>query len=76
MENPEFDHMVSYTPEREFSDRERKTRQFDEMWTDDWWWEMQVSTSVNKSGKKYTNAFSTEKIAPRGHCHSSYPRIQ
>ncbi|KAG1751472.1 uncharacterized protein EDB91DRAFT_1234842 [Suillus paluster] len=41
MANPEFNHMVSYVPERVFSDTEGKTRQFDEMWTGDWWWEMQ-----------------------------------
>ncbi|KAG2145559.1 hypothetical protein BD769DRAFT_1660647 [Suillus cothurnatus] len=41
MGNPEFNHMVSYAPERVFSDAEGKTRQFDKMWTGDWWWEMQ-----------------------------------
>ncbi|KAG0692373.1 hypothetical protein DFH29DRAFT_985800 [Suillus ampliporus] len=41
MANPEFNHMVSYVPERVFSDAEGKTRWFDEMWTGDWWWEMQ-----------------------------------
>ncbi|KAG1763526.1 hypothetical protein EDD22DRAFT_979343 [Suillus occidentalis] len=41
MGNPEFDHMVSYAPERVFSDAEGKTRRYDEMWTGDWWWEMQ-----------------------------------
>ncbi|KAG1778110.1 hypothetical protein EV702DRAFT_1179094 [Suillus placidus] len=41
MANPEFNHMVSYAPERVFADAEGKTRQFDEMWTGDWWWEMQ-----------------------------------
>lgn len=35
MGNPEFDHMVSYAPERVFSDVEGKTRRFDEMWTGD-----------------------------------------
>ncbi|KAG1763516.1 hypothetical protein EDD22DRAFT_846347 [Suillus occidentalis] len=41
MANPEFGHMVSYVPERVFSDAEGKSRWYDEMWTDDWWWEMQ-----------------------------------
>ncbi|KAG1835333.1 hypothetical protein DFJ58DRAFT_908621 [Suillus subalutaceus] len=41
MANPEFDHMVSYVPERVFADVEGKTRWYDEMWTGDWWWEMQ-----------------------------------
>ncbi|KAG1845205.1 hypothetical protein F4604DRAFT_1884337 [Suillus subluteus] len=41
MANPEFDCMVSYAPERVFADVEGKTRRYDEMWTGDWWWEMQ-----------------------------------
>ncbi|KAG1850657.1 hypothetical protein F4604DRAFT_1592754 [Suillus subluteus] len=41
MANPEFDRMVSYAPERVFADMEGKTRRYDEMWTGDWWWEMQ-----------------------------------
>ncbi|KAG1760002.1 hypothetical protein EDD22DRAFT_1044069 [Suillus occidentalis] len=41
MSNPEFDQGVSYVPERVFADEEGKTRVFDEMWTGDWWWEMQ-----------------------------------
>ncbi|KAG1887205.1 hypothetical protein F4604DRAFT_1877690 [Suillus subluteus] len=41
MANPEFDCMVSYAPERVFADAEGKTRWFDEMWTGNWWWEMQ-----------------------------------
>ncbi|KAG1867160.1 hypothetical protein DFJ58DRAFT_714433 [Suillus subalutaceus] len=41
MANPEFDRMVSYAPERVFADAEGKTRRFDEMWTGNWWWEMQ-----------------------------------
>ncbi|KAG1788447.1 uncharacterized protein HD556DRAFT_1447846 [Suillus plorans] len=41
MGNPQFKNMVSYAPERVFADEEGKTRWFDEMWTGDWWWEMQ-----------------------------------
>ncbi|KAG1785770.1 uncharacterized protein HD556DRAFT_1434999 [Suillus plorans] len=42
MGNSEFKNMVSYTPERVFADEEGKTCMFDEMWTGEWWWEMQV----------------------------------
>ncbi|KAG1792002.1 uncharacterized protein HD556DRAFT_1432737 [Suillus plorans] len=41
MGNSEFKNMVSYTPERVFADEEGKTCMFDEMWTGEWWWEMQ-----------------------------------
>jgi hypothetical protein len=47
MANPELDHMVSCVLERVFSDAEGKSRQYDEMWIGDWWWEMQVSGSFN-----------------------------
>ncbi|KIK32748.1 hypothetical protein CY34DRAFT_27161 [Suillus luteus UH-Slu-Lm8-n1] len=42
MANAEFNGVVSYTPERVFADVEGKVRQYDEMWTGDWLWEMQV----------------------------------
>ncbi|KAG2337593.1 hypothetical protein BDR05DRAFT_978456 [Suillus weaverae] len=41
MSNPDFEHCVSYAPEKVFADKEGKTCMFDEMWTRDWWWEMQ-----------------------------------
>ncbi|KIK32995.1 hypothetical protein CY34DRAFT_27121 [Suillus luteus UH-Slu-Lm8-n1] len=41
MGNPAFENMVGYAPERVFADDEGRSRQFDEMWTGDWWWEMQ-----------------------------------
>ncbi|KAG1766094.1 hypothetical protein EDD22DRAFT_978596 [Suillus occidentalis] len=39
--SPAFENMVAYAPERDFADDEGRSRQFDEMWTGDWWWEMQ-----------------------------------
>ncbi|KAG1727147.1 hypothetical protein EDD22DRAFT_982766 [Suillus occidentalis] len=41
MANPEFDGKVSYSPERVFVDVEGTTRQYDKMWTGEWWWETQ-----------------------------------
>ncbi|KAG1799690.1 uncharacterized protein HD556DRAFT_1430484 [Suillus plorans] len=41
MANPEFDGKVSYSPERVFADAEGTVRQYDEMWTGEWWWETQ-----------------------------------
>jgi hypothetical protein len=42
LSNPAFKEYVCYAPERVYSDNEGKERIFDEMWTGDWWWEMQV----------------------------------
>lgn len=43
MSNPDFDRCVLYAPEKAFAAKEGKTHVFDDMWTGDWWWEMQVS---------------------------------
>jgi len=43
MANPDFTKIVSYEPQQAFSDATGNTRQYDEMWTGDWWWEVQVS---------------------------------
>jgi hypothetical protein len=41
--NPAFKEYISYVPEPVYADPEGKTRTYDEMWTGDWWWTMQVS---------------------------------
>ena len=40
--NPAFKDFISYVPEHVYRDEEGKVRVFDEMWTGDWWWEIQV----------------------------------
>jgi hypothetical protein len=42
LSNPAFMEYLCYAPERVYSDSEGKERIYDEMWTGDWWWEMQV----------------------------------
>ncbi|KAL4069009.1 hypothetical protein J3A83DRAFT_4359099 [Scleroderma citrinum] len=41
MANPDFMKMVSYEPQQVFADATRNLWQYDEMWTGDWWWELQ-----------------------------------
>ncbi|KIK13982.1 hypothetical protein PISMIDRAFT_60662, partial [Pisolithus microcarpus 441] len=41
--NPAFHGDIAYTPEKVYTDCQGCTRQYDEMWTGDWWWETQVS---------------------------------
>ncbi len=43
MGNPAFRDLLVYAPEQAFRDEEGTNRIFDEMWTGDWWWDMQVS---------------------------------
>ena len=40
--NPAFRAVMGYSPERIFSDPDLLNRVIDEMWSADWWWEVQV----------------------------------
>ena len=40
--NPAFDGMLMYAPEQVFRDEYGNIRIFDEMWTGEWWWDLQV----------------------------------
>jgi hypothetical protein len=42
--NPAFKEVMAYAPEKVFSNADGSNRVFDEMWTGDWWWNIQVSS--------------------------------
>lgn len=42
--NPAFHGEIAYAPEKVYTDHHGTTRQYNEMWMGDWWWETQVST--------------------------------
>lgn len=44
--NPNFKEYLSFTPERAYADMEGRQRIYDEMWTADWWWNMQVRERI------------------------------
>ena len=44
--NPAFRNQMRFAPERAYEDPEGKNRIFDEMWTGDWWWNLQVSYQI------------------------------
>ncbi|KAI9444348.1 hypothetical protein F5148DRAFT_1278274 [Russula earlei] len=44
--NPMFEKYISYVLECIYEDSTGNTRVYDEMWTADWWWEMQVHSGV------------------------------
>lgn len=48
-----FKRCMHYVPERRWTSPERKCRVYDEMWTGDWWWRMQVGAS-QQSGVRST----------------------
>ncbi|KAG1738002.1 hypothetical protein EDB19DRAFT_1909445 [Suillus lakei] len=39
--NPAFKEYLSYIPEKVYEDAKGNRRVYDEMWTGDWWWDMQ-----------------------------------
>ncbi|KAF8120405.1 hypothetical protein EV363DRAFT_1407675 [Boletus edulis] len=41
MADPTFRDDVCFEPQQAFDDQEGRTRRYDEMWTGEWWWEMQ-----------------------------------
>jgi Plavaka transposase len=41
--NPAFREHISYVPQKVFTSQSGTTRIYDEAWTGDWWWAMQVS---------------------------------
>jgi hypothetical protein len=42
--NPSFRMAMKFAPERLFEDSSKKVRIYNEAWTGDFWWEIQVST--------------------------------
>lgn len=48
--NPAFNRSIAYAPEKVYIDREGQTHRYDEMWTGDWWWKIQVSNHRSSAG--------------------------
>ncbi|KAI9570029.1 hypothetical protein HD554DRAFT_2204195 [Boletus coccyginus] len=46
MGNPAFDGSMAYAPEMVYTNAEGRTHQYDEMWTANWWWDMQLPAST------------------------------
>lgn len=44
--NPSFRKNQFYAPEQHFRSKDGTNRQYDEMWTADWWWKIQVRRSI------------------------------
>ena len=44
--DPEFAQDLAVAPERHYTDQERTDRVFNEMYTGDWWWAVQVRNSI------------------------------
>jgi hypothetical protein len=42
MQNPIFQNSMAFAPERVYRDSQGRKRVYDEAWTADWWWKVQV----------------------------------
>jgi hypothetical protein len=42
--NPQFKEFMRYAPELHWTSRRRKSRVYNEFWSGNWWWRMQVSS--------------------------------
>ncbi|RDX46169.1 hypothetical protein OH76DRAFT_1356587 [Lentinus brumalis] len=69
--NPAFREHLKYGPEKLFTDAEGKEREYNEMWTGDWWWDVQselpqgstVAPIILASDKTQLSRFSGDKQA-------------
>lgn len=62
--NPAFRDHMQYVPEKVYEDEDGNVRIFDEMWTGEWWWNLQVST-LNMGGRKCTNSLENLETSVR-----------
>jgi hypothetical protein len=51
--NPAFHEYISYIPEEVYVDEEGTKRIYDEMWTGEWWWKIQVRWRLVISANKH-----------------------
>ncbi|KAI6098415.1 hypothetical protein EV401DRAFT_2147553 [Pisolithus croceorrhizus] len=71
MGNPAFRDVMSYVPEWAYADANGETRIYDEMWTGNWWWDVQsklpegavVMPVILSSDKTLLSQFSGDKKA-------------
>ncbi|KAG1734399.1 uncharacterized protein EDB91DRAFT_1238423 [Suillus paluster] len=69
--NPAFKDYLSYVPEKVYADAQGKMQVYDEMWTGDWWWNMQehlpsgavVALVILTSDKTNLTQFCGDKAA-------------
>ena len=62
--NPTFRNHIRYAPERVYEDEDGISRIFDEIWTADWWWNVQVGVFLQSFRSSLT--FVSQKFLPPG----------
>jgi hypothetical protein len=66
---------MQYVPEKVYEDEDGNVRIFDEMWTGEWWWNLQVST-LNMGRRKCMNSLENLETSVRRSNHGTcYHRI-
>jgi Plavaka transposase len=59
--NPTFKDLLAYAPEQAFQDEEGNIRIFDEMWTGDWWWDLQVSIVIASAKNQHLTSLKSQR---------------
>ncbi|KAI6116503.1 hypothetical protein F5141DRAFT_1187665 [Pisolithus sp. B1] len=68
--NPAFQDVMAYVPEHAYADAKGEKRIYDEMWTGEWWWDVQmklpkgavVAPVILSSDKTSLSMFSGDKV--------------
>lgn len=66
--NPVFDGKMRYAPEQLYEDEEGTQRVLNEMWTEKWWWDTQVSTQSRNLS--LIDGLKTTKVQTTYRCYS------
>lgn len=53
MGNPTFKDLLHYVPEHHYADAAGENHLYGNMWTADWWWNLQVSTRTTRKTESY-----------------------
>jgi hypothetical protein len=68
----QFAQQLAFAPERHYTSHERTTRIYNEMYTGDWWWKVQVShTLINPM--LITNLYTRQPLRPIAQGQRSFP---
>lgn len=57
--NPKFKGKQAYAPVRVFKNPDGTNREYSEMWTSNWWWEIQVRSDMHSLVEHVSHPFAT-----------------
>lgn len=67
--DPAYQNHLSYVPVKVFNDASSTTRQYNEMWTGNWWWRAQVRQTWHPCSIWLTTSVGADHCWWHGHSH-------